>query len=123
MRRTILAGCLSSFIAALLAGCGGCEDDYPCRCAQEQEWAAVVEVTDSAERRLSGVTLVFTVNEGEPRVAGCDDAGICRGEGGPGYYQMRIQREGFVPKDARFLHGTSTCGATGYSYVTLQKQT
>ena len=82
MRRTILAGCLSSFIAALLAGCGGCEDDYPCRCAQEQEWAAVVEVTDSAERRLSGVTLVFTVNEGEPRVAGCDDAGICRAEGG-----------------------------------------
>ena len=123
MRRTILTGCLSTLIAISLAGCGGCEDDYPCRCAQEPQWAVVVEVTDSAERGLSGVSLVFTIDEGEPMVAGCNDTGICRAEGGPGYYQMRVQREGFVPKDARFYLGTSTCGPTGYSFVTLRKQT
>ena len=84
---------------------------------------AVVEVSDTSEHRLSGVSLIFTVNGGEPRAASCDDVGICTANGGTGLYEMQVQRDGYLPKALKAHVPFSTCGATTFGYVALQQRT
>jgi hypothetical protein len=123
MRSSIVPYCLSLTIAGFLLGCGGCDEGWSCTCAQEPAWTAVVEVSDTAEHRLSGASLTFAVNGGEPRSASCDDVGICTANGGTGLYEMQVQRDGYLPKELKVHVGFSTCGATTFGYVSLQKRT
>ena len=123
MRSALIACCLSVPIAAFVVGCGGCDDDLSCKCGKEPDWVAIVEVSDSAQHPLSGASLTFTVDGDKPRTVGCDDRGICTAIAGPGFYEMQVQREGYLPKDVKVFLGFSTCGLISHSYVALQKRT